>query len=761
MKRIYLAHGLVFLLGIAASLLVYNTAQRVADNNHLLYEEAIADLENLAGLRADIAEHERLALELYAAIDAETFGPLLLDQRARVEDKMPILADLGMDSLDLERIELHWQEITEQAYALIDNIDGRLTDWDGARTQLKIIGENRRMIDPVLDRLNDLLQGRRQLMEVQNNADLHFMTLLVAAYTVIIFAISFVIGGVLHRLSKANKRSLALAEFPARNPHPVFAVDKQGKIQYANHSAGWFAHMALGIHSTAEDLFPEQLVENLRRRNQDEDRGYFESCVGEFTLAYSWRWLKDQNLFHIYGEDITDKLKAEQRMKVMLFEDAVTGLSNRQGMMNHLQEKLDNQEMVYLLVFSVDRFHLLQVSVGFSLADEVIGRLGRGIHARTEEHFESEAMTARLESAVFAVAWTPRKGGSNDITPTQHIWAFRESLPSVVRTRRVAFHTAFNIGVGIADGSRKIDAETLLRDADSALQVAERAPRETIVICDESVREKQRDILLLEDKLREAISTGARGLEAYLQPKIDLQNGDVVGAELLLRWFDPELGTVPPERFIPIAEQSGLIIDLGKWVLARSLSIMSGWKDNPLFATLHLAVNVTATELQVDHYAATLIDSLESMNIASDLLELEITERILAAGDNLDCIDTLRRLRRAGVQVSIDDFGTGYSSLAYLNSMPVTHIKIDRQFVSSVLSPDQPELTSIIVKLAHELGLKCVAEGVETASQADFLRKQHCEFAQGYLFSKALSQAEFETFVADSQRGQNASKSRF
>jgi EAL domain-containing protein (putative c-di-GMP-specific phosphodiesterase class I) len=253
--------------------------------------------------------------------------------------------------------------------------------------------------------------------------------------------------------------------------------------------------------------------------------------------------------------------------------------------------------------------------------------------------------------------------------------------------------------------------------------------------------------LLLENRLWQALEQDE--FELYLQAQIDLRSGSVIGAEALLRWHHPELGMVGPDRFIPIAEESGLILPLGDWALQRAVGLLDRWRGLGL-GHLRLAVNLSARQCHGTGLLPQLDRLLRETGIDPALLELEITETA-AMQDPERSRELLQQLRARGIKVAIDDFGTGYSSLSYLKLFELDRIKIDRGFVKDIeTDPDDAAIVSATIGLAHALGLEVIAEGVETQAQADFLRGKRCDEAQGYLFARPVTVAEFEALAVAS-----------
>jgi len=300
-------------------------------------------------------------------------------------------------------------------------------------------------------------------------------------------------------------------------------------------------------------------------------------------------------------------------------------------------------------------------------------------------------------------------------------------------------HSGTSVGVAMfpPDGH---DSATLLRHADTAMYAAKSQGRGNFQFFEAAMNAATHDRLMMENRLWQALER--KEFELYLQPQVELATRRVIGAEVLLRWHHPELGMVGPDRFIPIAEESGLILPLGDWVLQQAVGLLQRWDG-----TLRLAVNLSARQCHGGALLPLLDQLLRESGIDPALLELEITESA-AMQDPERSRDLLRELRARGIKVAIDDFGTGYSSLSYLKLFEIDRIKIDRGFVKDIeTDPNDAVIVTATIGLAHALGLGVVAEGVETEAQVEFLRSKYCNEAQGYLFARPMPVSEFEALA--------------
>jgi EAL domain-containing protein (putative c-di-GMP-specific phosphodiesterase class I) len=305
------------------------------------------------------------------------------------------------------------------------------------------------------------------------------------------------------------------------------------------------------------------------------------------------------------------------------------------------------------------------------------------------------------------------------------------------------FFITCSIGISLypRDGQ---DTETLLKNADAAMYRAKELGRSNIQYYAQELNARALERLLLERKLRFAASQGE--LVLCYQPLYGAQDGELVGAEALLRWSHPELGTLPPCEFIPLAEDTDLVIEIGEWVLGAACRQAKAWQNEGL-PIPRVAVNLSARQFMQPDFTDTMARMLEMTDLAGHHVELEITENTLMSNAS-QTIDTLHALKTLGVHLSVDDFGTGYSSMSYLKQFPIDRLKIDRSFVHDAnTDPGNAAIAQAIIAMAHSMHLKVVAEGVETPAQAQYLRTQRCDEIQGYLLSRPLPVAELTAML--------------
>jgi diguanylate cyclase (GGDEF)-like protein/PAS domain S-box-containing protein len=450
--------------------------------------------------------------------------------------------------------------------------------------------------------------------------------------------------------------------------------------------------------------------------------------------------LPGERLYVCLLHDLTEQHRSQADIHRLAHHDPLTGLENRAALGVRLEQQLAQARRSNLplavLFIDLDHFKKINDSLGHQAGDLLLV----GASARMKDLLRDVDTLARLGGDEFIIVL----GGP--LTPdsvTAVAVRLVESLQEPYHLDGITAHSGASVGVALFPDDGE-DADTLVRHADMAMYAAKRDGRGNFRFFSPAMNAATHEHLMLENRMWAALEHG--GFEVHLQAQVELDTGRVIGAEALLRWHDPELGSIEPDRFIPIAEESGLILPLGDWVLGRAMAQLAEWQREGL-GGLRLAVNLSARQFGGGSLLARLDQLLAQYAIDPSRLELEITETA-AMRDPENTRALLRQLRARGFKLAIDDFGTGYSSLAYLKLFAIDRIKIDRGFVKDIENdPNDAAIVGATIGLAHSLGLSVVAEGVETEAQWGFLRDKHSDEAQGYLFGRPMPAREFGDFV--------------
>ncbi|MFC7373307.1 putative bifunctional diguanylate cyclase/phosphodiesterase [Fictibacillus iocasae] len=458
------------------------------------------------------------------------------------------------------------------------------------------------------------------------------------------------------------------------------------------------------------------------------------------------RWIQDRGIpfldadnrlieFHSVLFDITPRKQSEQTINQLAFFDELTGLPNLTGFMKRIEAKLIEarilKKSVNILLLDLDRFKVVNDTLGHSFGDRLLQQVAK-----------------LLKKAVGEAGEVFRRGGDEFIIILEHTESeiLNNTTSMIIDSFKSPFflggqemYSSPSIGISVFPEHGE-DVETLLKNADSALYLAKERGRNNSQFFSDHLNERVKKKLQVEHGLHKAIEN--KEFKLVYQPQFELSTGKVIGAEALLRWEHPKEGLISPVEFIPVAEETGLILPIGEWVVQEACRQTKVWHDKG-YEGLLVAVNISAKQLIDGAFIRIIEAALNDNGLKPDNLELEITESTM---QNIDeTLPVLNKLREMGVSISIDDFGTGYSSLSYLMHLPVNTLKIDKMFVDDIgSSPKGDAIVRTIINMGQNLGFNVIAEGIELAEQVEYLMSQGCQQGQGYFFSKPLDPAVIE-----------------
>ncbi|MFE5323388.1 EAL domain-containing protein [Paenibacillus sp. NPDC056579] len=434
--------------------------------------------------------------------------------------------------------------------------------------------------------------------------------------------------------------------------------------------------------------------------------------------------------------DVTQLYEAEEKYNHLAYHDDLTGLPNRRLFYKQINEMFEgaeqNQNSFAILYIDLDRFKMVNDTLGHRNGDILLQEVAE----RLKNCLETDCMLARMGGDEFTIIVPDASGPEVAVSIADAIiQKFKRSFT----IQGHDFHITASIGISLypSDGQ---DAETLMIHADTALYKAKETGKNNYMLYVPSMNQSSHEKLALDSSLRRAVEREEWVL--HYQPQIDIRTGEVVGVEALIRWLHPEFKMVSPAEFIPLAEETGLIVPIGEWALKQACMQNKKWQDAG-YPQVRVAVNLSTAQFMKKNLDQTVAHVLAETGLDPKYLELEITETMTMDVERSSQI--LDELSRLGVQISIDDFGTGYSSLNYLKKFSIHRLKIDRSFVRDITSDESDaRIVGVIISMAHHLGLNVIAEGVETAEQVAFLKEQQCDEIQGYYFSKPLTAEELE-----------------
>lgn len=534
------------------------------------------------------------------------------------------------------------------------------------------------------------------------------------------------------------KRVAAMAE---HSPNIVFSMDRDGEIVYLNQRANQFISEFGLQRSGLKGLLPkdfariQQLCLNEGTIVSDAESN-FEGC----TFMCTFSPFSELGVLHCYAIEITNRKKAEEALIHQANHDALTGLPNRTLAFDRLEQAINRahreQGIVGVMFLDLDHFKKINDTAGHTSGDsllldvakrlllcvregDTVARLGGDEFIIILDYVEDVMVIEKIAERIIVMMAAPFTIHGNE------------------------FFTGASIGISVYPND-DTDPHALLRNADSAMYQAKATGRNNFMFFTPELNAQIKRRVRMETCLRHAIEND----ELYLvyQPQIDSRSGRLIGAEALLRWHNPEFGQVSPDIFIPLAEDTNLITEIGQWVIRQACSDLKSWLDHSTIE-LRLAINISSRQFYFDNLPEIVQRTLAKFDLPARLIELEITESVLI-DDSYNILSILDRIKQTGVSLSLDDFGTGYASLSYLKRFPFDSLKIDRSFIRDITTdPDDAALCEAIIAIGKTLGMGIIAEGVETLEQVHFLRARDVEVLQGYYFNKPVTTAKFLEFV--------------
>ena len=546
---------------------------------------------------------------------------------------------------------------------------------------------------------------------------------------------------------KQSMEALQLTQFVVDHAgDAAFWLDPNGHLVYVNDT------MCNMLGYSREQLLALNIADiDPRVRQGDYDR-FLKQCRAQSSIRFEARYRTkagvivpvgttsyhvrygDRELMVCYSRDITERKEAERRIEHLAYHDGTTGLPNRALFSDRLHQIItvaEREDKIFaVLCLGLDGFTTINDTLGHAVGDEVLKEVG----ARLDRCVREGDSVASMGGDVFLILLTRLRHGE-DVTKVLRKLRAALEPPITVKPSATAegqdIHVTAGVGVSVFPGDGT-DPDTLLKNADNALHRAKAQGSSTSAFFTADMNKKAQARLSLERNLR-------RGLEkeefvVHYQPQFELRRGRVVGVEALVRWQPPDSDLIPPGEFIALAEETGLIVPLGEWVLQTACVQVRAWRDAGILA-VDIAVNVASQQLRNGTFAVTVERVLSETGVSPDRLKLELTESSLMV-DAEEAAELMANFRKMGVHLVVDDFGTGYSSLSYLSRFPIETLKVDRSFIVSMTTDsNNAAIVNGIVSLAHSLDMTVVAEGVDAAEQLTYLRAYRCDMIQGYIFS--------------------------
>ena len=532
----------------------------------------------------------------------------------------------------------------------------------------------------------------------------------------------------------------ALTDFFARSPEEMeylYAGDL-----FASYALDVDAILGYDSRIIAGEL-PRRVVEESFNCD-DGSLAYFETHVMPLDFF-------DERVALVVSTDITDRKQAQAKMEHMAYHDALTNLPNRIQLSERLDDEIRRAKrhgyFGAVLFIDLDQFKTINDSLGHPVGDEVL----KQVAVRLLDAVRNEDLVARLSGDEFVVVLTilDKDIVSAALKAGEVCEKIRQCISKPFIHDDMELHLTGSVGVAVYP-DKNAGVDELLRYADTAMYQVKDKGRNGVEFFNEEMAEKVNRQLVMEGDLHRALEEGQFRL--FFQPKVNSQSGEMIGAEALIRWDHPDKGMISPGEFIPILEESGLIIDVGQWVLEDACRHLQRWQQQGLWgAEMQLSINISPRQFRRRGFVDDVHRTLQQLPIPKNSLEMEITEGIVIQGVE-ETIATMGILADSGISFSLDDFGTGYSSFSYLKRLPVSVLKIDQSFIRDILTDRNDKvLVEAIVTMGKLLGVKVVAEGVEEEAQLNLLQSYGCHYYQGYYFSRPQPNEIFETMLAKEQ----------
>ncbi len=738
-RKIWLAFIIVLLLGVAVSARIVYLGDSVQSIYRMFIDEKLPLSQRIGELRSAIADEERLLYEYYSyTATRKLFLAQHIENGKRLESIVRRL-EQETDSPDEPRtLRAHLSELEQLSEQLSATLDSNNVDWDKARAILAQVKPKVREIEASLAVISTANQRAVAELGRKSQHSVSIMVQSVIGFAVIVFGIAFFVGYYVVAIIREGAERRRLALFAERDPNPVLRLNLDGRVLYANPATQTMQQQLALPAAAPQHLLPEDLSAHLSQtRHASSANTQFEYSLAQRTLECTIAYLEDFAEFHVYLKDATARKQAEERLAYQAYFDAATGLPNQYKLRDDLSHALAQQCAGSLMMIVADYEQELLESFGAAKTEQwlvkVADRLRDNLDAATERLY-------RFGSSAFVLLRLPCDQD-----------AAQERARTLLKIGRQPLHvenheliSTLSIGAALMTCDRDEDigakVEIMVQQAASACNHVRRTGGNSFAAYDEAMSRAAAQALLLAADLHHAVENNE--LRLYYQPKVDTASGRLLGMEALLRWQHPLRGMVSPADFIPVAEDTGLIIPIGRWVLHEACRQNAEWQASGL-RPLRVAVNLSARQFGSEGLLHEIDATLAETGLAVDSLELEITESMVMSEPE-KVIALLNELHTRGIHIALDDFGTGQSSLAYLKRFPIDSLKVDKAFIQDIPdNPDDVAIAKTIIAMAQALDMDTVAEGVETPAQLELLRELGCNQIQGYYFSRPLPAADF------------------
>ncbi len=720
--RIWISFVTVLTVGVVLSYVISQSGNMVNHTTQNLVMVQLPKLALIKRLRASLTEHERLLYEYYTTTNRDLIWPKIMAKEQEFNHYLAT-ASSSFDG-NLMALPKLYDEIRQLRNSLDNNLNSQQVDWDKARFDLGNLTLTGQSTENILFALTEAIQEAAWQGAESTQQQINNILYMVLSFTAFIILAALFVGYYTQENIKKTAKRRALAMFPERNPNPIINLDWQGKILFSNPACAQLLKDISFEQDNIKAILPDKFFSNLKKwQHEKESLVNFDADIGDRRLHYSLSLLPDLGSCHLYMEDVTERKKAQEQLKYQALHDVHTGLPNRRQFETVINEKITLNKPFSVLFIDIDRFKLITASQGYHIGDLTIKFMGERLQELCGQ-LQKHVQTFRLEGSTFCII----------VNSKDKVQAVADNIQnSMDEPLCVNEHRYYlNLSMGICHYPQDaLDARNLITNGNAALNHARRQG-DSCENYNPKLHSAEQNWLPIEAGMRLALEKNQFIL--HYQAKVDADSTKVKGAEALIRWLGDDGKLISPGVFIPVAEQTGLIIKIGQWVIEEGFRQAKRFSDEK--KDIQLAINISARQFQHRYFLQQLKVALEETQADPSKIELEITESLIM--ENADhSISIMKKLKDMGFALAIDDFGTGYSSLSYLKQFPIDTLKVDQAFVRHLEQDDDDKgIVSAIVDLAKNLHLKTIAEGVETPGQWRFLQELGCDYIQGYLFSK-------------------------
>lgn len=738
-RSVLAVYLVVIAVGAFLTGIVHQGGNRVTELTDHLSADGLPTLAAMSDLKLDMAALEPIVYEYALTGDRARFEAKRAANERRVTAELRRVRTAFPERVETAAIAARYDEIRRLVARLDEALARNAVTGAQAHELIAAIGAACGRINGQLDQFGAEITAQTEQAANVVRDETRGMLLWVGGFSAALVLVTLALGAALREWLREVAERRRLAAFPERNPRPVLELSGAGAVTYANPGTALTLYDLSMPTCRPEALLPDDYPGRLAAmRETGALEQEWEYPIARHTLRASVHYLQRLDLFHMYLVDVTEQRAAQARLAHQAFHDPLTGLANRHAFMRDFARDAPSGGPLHAFIINVDRFQRIVDGLGHGVADRLLQALAQritGLAGRTR----GGSTPYRFEGNQFAMLVHGADGAAAAALAGTVNRAMHEA--AVIDTHRLSLSASIGVAAWPKDGE---DAAAILASAHAAAHDAWRRGGDGCAVFSEAVRAPLVRRMELESELHAALTQGQLTL-AY-QPQLDFASGEITGVEALMRWRHPTRGWISPAEFIPVAEESGLIVALGDWAMRRACAQIRAWQAGGNRA-LTVAVNVSPRQFLMPGLAERIAALVTEYGIEARALEIEITEST-AMQDTGHAVAVLGALKAIGIGVAIDDFGTGHSSLAWLKRLPFDKLKIDRSFVTDLGADRHSEaIVRTIITLARALGLRVLAEGAETDDQYRRLAELGCDAVQGRIVSAPVEPEWLEALV--------------